>query len=378
MSKVAKIAISALAFMGVIAGIGGAVYYHELRSARADTITAMTDNKKSMASLQNEIKSSKEESQYQEKDIMPDDKHMLITMKNAKKSADSDYYSSSTALYAKDINRLQLGEVKALDERLKADTTRKNMETKTLGLISDSMKKSHRKRLISDAQAHLKNAIQQAKQKLQSSNGNVDDNAARTKLQSLIDSSSKLTSGDDVNSMNASLKDINGTMSAVDADVQSRTNRIAQAQREASARAAAAAAAASYNNTTPQYGSNSVSGGYSNGISSGTAANSTVSINASSSCNGDTSSDACQEYVDRGGFVNISYFNGSSNVYAAHNGLGGRTVLGWQSGQKVNINGKSYTVTNKKYNVQAWDVPKTGTYAQTCDANGQRVLVGLQ
>jgi myosin heavy subunit len=364
--------------MGVIAGIGGAVYYHELRSARADTITAMTDNKKSMASLQNEIKSSKEESQYQEKDIMPDDKHMLITMKNAKKSADSDYYSSSTALYAKDINRLQLGEVKALDERLKADTTRKNMETKTLGLISDSMKKSHRKRLISDAQAHLKNAIQQAKQKLQSSNGNVDDNAARTKLQSLIDSSSKLTSGDDVNSMNASLKDINGTMSAVDADVQSRTNRIAQAQREASARAAAAAAAASYNNTTPQYGSNSVSGGYSNGISSGTAANSTVSINASSSCNGDTSSDACQEYVDRGGFVNISYFNGSSNVYAAHNGLGGRTVLGWQSGQKVNINGKSYTVTNKKYNVQAWDVPKTGTYAQTCDANGQRVLVGLQ
>jgi hypothetical protein len=336
----------------------------------------MSSDNKSIASLQNEINASKETSQYRQNDVMPADRLLLINMKTVKKSADSDYYSSSPALY-KDIKNLKLREAKTLAKNLRVDASRKASEAKALGIASDSIMKSHRKRVISDARTHLNNTIQQAKQKLQSSNGNVDDNTARTKLQSLIDSSSKITSGSDVNSMNASVKNINSTISVVDANVQSRTNRIAQAQQEAAARAAANAAAAS-SNTVLQYGGNGVSRGYSNGGSSWTAANPTASINASSSCNGDTSSDACQEYVDRGGFVNISYFNGSSNVYAAHNGLGGRTVLGWQSGQKVNINGKSYTVTNKKYNVQAWDVPKTGTYAQTCDANGQRVLVGLQ
>lgn len=103
-----------------------------------------------------------------------------------------------------------------------------------------------------------------------------------------------------------------------------------------------------------------------------------IKVSSSSSCNGDTSSDACQEYVDRGGFVNISYYNGASNVYAAHRELGGSTVLGWHVGQKVSIDGKVYTVTNKKYNVGVSDVPTSGTYAQTCNTDGERVLVGLQ
>jgi hypothetical protein len=382
LGKIPKIAISSLIFAAVGIGIGGTVYYHNLQNARADAITAISENKKSIGLLQNSIDASKDTSRYQEKDIMPDDKGMIVNMKDAERNADTDYSSS---LYMKDINDMQLGEVKAFANTIRTDTSRKDTEAKMLNIVSTSMKKSHQKRVVSDTQSSLNNTIQQAKQKLQASNGNVDDNTARVKLQSLIDSASKLTSGNDVNAMNTSLKGINDTIGVVESNVQSRASRIAQEQQAAAALAAqqqqqaAAIQASSRSSSTASRSYNRTTGKYSSNRSTGnSAANSTVNINAASACNGDTSSDACQEYVDRGGFVNISYYNGGSNVYAAHRGLGGRTVLGWQVGQKVNINGRTYTVTNKRYNVADNDVPKSGTYAQTCNTDGGRVLVGLQ
>lgn len=368
-----KIALSVACMALLVAGIAGIVYYHDLQDAKADAISAIHDDKKAMSSLKTSIDNSAKASRYQNNDVLPNDTGMVVRISKSFNNASSDYNSSH---HMKHIESMNLGETKTFVSDMRSDTARKNKESRSLDAIAKDIESSHAKRLVLDEQSNLNRMIDGARKQLSGSEGNVDDNTSRTELSRVINDAVKTVKTDDINTMKKSESSLNEKINAVQTSVKARAARI-EAEREAAAQAAANAAQqrtiqAAYGKSS--YGSRNTT----TGTSRGSGSPSMIGVSSSSSCNGDTSSDACQEYVDRGGFVNISYYNGASNVYAAHNGLGGSTVLGWQVGQKVSVDGKVYTVTNKRYNVGAADVPTSGTYAQTCNTDGGRVLVGLQ
>ena len=384
MVKPYKIALSVACIALLGTGIAGSVYYHDLQDAKADAISAVQDNKKAMSSLKTSIVNSAKYRKYQNNDVLPGDTGMIVKMSKSLNDASSDYNASHHMKYTDSMN---LGEVETFVSNMRSDTARKDKESKSLDAITKDIASSHAKRLVLDEQSNVNSMVDSARKQLSDSEGNVDDNTSRTELSNAINDAVKTVKTNDINAMKKSESSLNEKITAVQTSVKARAARI-EAEREAAAQAAANAAQqrtmqaahgkSSYGsrNTTGKspYGSRNATAG----ASPSGGSPSMIEVSSSSSCNGDTSSDACQEYVDRGGFVNISYYNGASNVYAAHRGLGGSTVLGWQVGQKVSIDGKVYTVTDKRYNVGASDVPTSGTYAQTCNTDGGRVLVGLQ
>lgn len=368
-----RIALSVvcIALLGI--GISGIVYHHDLQDAKADAISAIHDNEKAKSSLKTSIDNSAKYSKYQNNDVLPNDTGMVVKMSKSFNNANSDYNSSR---YMQRIDSMNLGGAKAFVSNMKSDTARKNKESKSLDAIAKDIESSHAKRLVLDEQSNVNKMVDSARKQLSGSEGNVDDNTLRTELSNVINDAVKTVKTNDINAMKKIESLLNEKITAVQTSVKARAARI---EAEGGAAAQTAANAAQQRTIQAAHGKSSYgSQNTTTRTSRSSGSPSMIEVSSSSSCNGDTSSDACQEYVDRGGFVNISYYNGASNVYAAHRGLGGSTVLGWHVGQKVSIDGKVYTVTNKRYNVGASDVPTSGTYAQTCNTDGGRVLVGLR
>lgn len=96
------------------------------------------------------------------------------------------------------------------------------------------------------------------------------------------------------------------------------------------------------------------------------------------SCNATNVGDqanTCQGAIDRGGMVDVQYYNGSTHIYSQHNGTGGAWMNNLKPGDTVSFGGKQYTVNN--YSQQgATTAPSNGYYAQTCNENGNH-LIGL-
>lgn len=83
----------------------------------------------------------------------------------------------------------------------------------------------------------------------------------------------------------------------------------------------------------------------------------------------------CQDVVDRGELTDIEFYGGASRVFAQHNYDGGEWINDLKPGDRITINGEQFEV-NGFSQTGAIDVPTSGTYAQTCDENGNH-LVGL-
>lgn len=324
-----------------------------------------------------------------EKGITPQGSLAVVTPSSAKldNKSRSDLISSitndkptitSTSLWTLKDNINKINQItKEIDKETSDTNARINM-------IKTELKKQE----IKDARKKLTDKIDKATRLYKESEGKVEDDKTRKDLKKWIDDSNTLLSK----------KDANVDLAVYSSNLGKADNLMKKVK---SSRAAYDQLAASMGNETTVSGDGGQSVTYDNqyGWTQPAYGNQTVNqpqINqpqpqmgvptqgngydhaVAESCNatnGEGQANTCQGAIDRGGMVDVQYYNGSTHIYSQHNGTGGEWMNNLKPGDTVSFGGKQYTVNN--YNEQgAKTAPSSGYYAQTCNENGNH-LIGL-
>jgi hypothetical protein len=206
---------------------------------------------------------------------------------------------------------------------------------------------------------------------MSASEGNVDDESARTDLMNAI-RKAVAAPADDINGMDSLRSSLTSAENGATAAVNARSARV-QAEQRAAAEASAQASAGAYRSN----GSSSYSGSSSRSYASSGSSTSAGGYWSSGSCTPTAENGWCQGAVDTGGLINNSYYGGATNIYAQHDLTGGDWINHLSNGQTFKLNGQTYKVVSNAVNQTT--APSSGTYMQTCTNNGQGIrLVGIQ
>ena len=241
------------------------------------------------------------------------------------------------------------------------------------------------------ADSKLTDLLKDAKAKLDSTNGRVDDNTVRDTLSKAIDKAtltqSNLNETHGAFAAVAALKyttledsasELTKLMGKVDEAVTARDARIKAEQEAATAAATQTQAQANAGSQSyTQYGNR----GGSSSTRSYTPTRSYSGRNAggyysSASCSlqPGVSGGGCQGAIDRGGLTHMTTSTGT-NIYAQHNNTGGAWINNLQTGQTISLNGHQYVVNGQSQQGAKY-APASGTWLQTCNGNGNH-LVGI-
>ena len=245
-------------------------------------------------------------------------------------------------------------------------------------LNSTQVMASHHRRLVANAKAALDGEIAKARSLMSASEGNVDDESARTDLMNAIKKATTAPA-DDIHAMDSLRSSLTSAENNTTVAVSARSARIQAEQRaaEASARATTRSSQSSGSSSSARsYYSGSSSQSYtSRGASS--SSGSTGGYWSSGSCTPTAENGWCQSAVDTGGLIKDSYYGGTTNIYAQHDHTGGDWINHLSNGQTFKLNGQTYKVVSNAVNQTT--APTSGTYMQTCTNDGQGIrLVGIQ
>lgn len=386
----------ALSIIGVslagiaILGTSTTVYANEWKSNEHQFETSQYQMVQAQHKLDKVVKTYEDNYKtLKEKGITPQGSLAVVTPSSAKldNKSRSDLISSitndkptitSTSLWTLKDNINKINQItKEIDKETSDTNARINM-------IKTELKKQE----IKDARKKLTDKIDKATRLYKESEGKVEDDKTRKDLKKWIDDSNTLLSK----------KDANVDLAVYSSNLGKADNLMKKVK---SSRAAYDQLAASMGNETTVSGDGGQSVTYDNqyGWTQPAYGNQTVNqpqINqpqpqmgvptqgngydhaVAESCNatnGEGQANTCQGAIDRGGMVDVQYYNGSTHIYSQHNGTGGEWMNNLKPGDTVSFGGKQYTVNN--YNEQgAKTAPSSGYYAQTCNENGNH-LIGL-
>lgn len=220
---------------------------------------------------------------------------------------------------------------------------------------------------LANARKALSSASDKALKTYDSSNGKVDDETSRTALKKTLDTVSKISTGTDTAAIAKTTKSLTDLTSKVTSDIDARAKR-EQAEAE---QAAQQAVTAQYQ----QSASTDYSGGAGYAYAAGSAQTS-QSYGISHYCTPDGGNlRSCQGSIDQGGLTEIPIFGGigGSKLIAGHNTEGGGWIGNLQVGQQTQwgtVQSVTHNATADTINSQG-----VGTYLQTCDANGNPIVV---
>ena len=226
---------------------------------------------------------------------------------------------------------------------------------------------------LANARKALSSASDKARKTYDSSNGKVDDETSRTALKKTLDTVSKISTGTDTAAIAKTTKSLTDLTSKVTSDMDARAKR-EQAEAE---QAAQQAVTAQYQ----QSASTDYSGGAGYAYAAGSAqtpqsAQTSQSYGVSHYCTPDGGNlRSCQGSIDQGGLTEIPIFGGigGSKLIAGHNTEGGGWIGNLQVGQQTQwgtVQSVTHNATADTINSQG-----VGTYLQTCDANGNPIVV---
>lgn len=367
-----RIAITATASLATIAALvgGGVATAHgveNLNSAKAEYSVALGESNKSSKALKDAIDSANKLA----KDTKDADVADPNTLADLKGYTDNDAFKKLTEAYNPEEPRTLHDYNKVIDyaEARKADIkTAKDALDKSVKAVEDSKAEKQNK----DARAALAQSINDAQGVYDASDGKVDDGNVRDDLKAKLDDANSVKDTADKATADAKRAALDDAKNKVNDAVKSHDARVAQ-----EATAAQAASASSYG-TSGRGGSYSASG-YAGGSGSGyTGGSGITSINGVRNCtfqSGDQST--CQGAIDAGGWVRTTSSDGSHTIYAAHDYMGGSALYGLGVGSKVNVGGRTYTVSSIEPSVDGYVNPFTGTALQTC-VNGVPTLWHLK
>lgn len=362
LSDAKHIAIAATASLATIAalvggGVATAYGVENLNAAKAEYPTVLGESNRSSKALKDAIDSANKLAEGT-KDTDVADPNTLV---NLKSYADNDAFAELAEAYNPEEPRTLHDYNRVIDyaEARKADIkTAKDALDKSVKAVEDSKAEKQNK----DARAALAQSINDAQGVYDASDGKVDDGNVRNDLKAKLDDANSVKDTADKATADAKRAALDDAKNKVNDAVKSHDARVAQ-----EAAAAQAASASSYG-TSGRRGSGSGYAGDS-GI---------TSINGVRNCtfqSGDQST--CQGAIDAGGWVRTTSSDGSHTIYAAHDYMGGSALYGLGVGSKVNVGGRTYTVSSIEPSVDGYVNPFTGTALQTC-VNGVPTLWHLK
>lgn len=364
-----RIAITATASLATIAALSGggvatAYGVENLNAAKAEYPVVLGESNRSSKALKDAIDSANKLAEGT-KDTDVADPNTLV---NLKSYADNDAFAELTKAYSPEEPRTLHDYNRVIDyaEARKADIrTAKDALDRSVKAVEDSKAE----KLNKDARAALAQSINDAQGVYDSSDGKVDDGNVRDDLKAKLDDANSVKDTADKATADAKRAALDDAKNKVNDAVKSHDARVAQ-----EAAAAQAASASSYG-ISGRGGSYSASGRRSSGYTGGSDI---TSINGVRNCtfqSGDQST--CQGAIDAGGWVRTTSSDGSHTIYAAHDYMGGSALYGLGVGSKVNVGGRTYTVSGIEPSVDGYVNPFTGTALQTC-VNGVPTLWHLK
>lgn len=364
--RIAITATASLATIAALAGGGVATAYgvENLNAAKAEYPVVLSESNKSSKALKDAIDSANKLA-GSTKDADVADPNTLV---NLKSYADNDAFAELTKAYNPEEPRTLHDYHRVIDyaEARKADIKiAKDALDKSVKAVEDSKAEKQNK----DARAALAQSINDAQGVYDSSDGRVDDENVRNDLKAKLDDANSVKDTADKATADAKRAALDDAKNKVNDAVKSHDARVAQ-----EAAAAQAASASSYG-TSGRGGTYSASGRRGSGYAGGSGI---TSINGVRNCtfqSGDQST--CQGAIDAGGWVRTTSSDGSHTIYAAHDYMGGSALYGLGVGSKVNVGGRTYTVSSIEPSVDGYVNPFTGTALQTC-VNGVPTLWHLK
>jgi hypothetical protein len=366
---VANIVIGAVALIGVtsLTITGNVVHADQLRDADIRYSRAIAADRVGYDSLKTALSSAAPAAGLKSSDV--DDPGMLAMFQASYASTrgiEKPLYATANARGA-DENALD-----AASDRLDAQRVSYATAADGVRLNSTQVMASHHRRLVANAKAALDGEIAKARSLMSASEGNVDDESARTDLMNAI-KKAVAAPADDIKGMDSLRSSLTRAENGATAAVNARSARLQAEQRAAEAAASAQASAGAYRSN----GSSSYSGSSSRSYASNGSSSSAGGYWSSGSCTPTAENGWCQGAVDTGGLINNSYYGGATNIYAQHDLTGGDWINHLSNGQTFNLNGQTYKVVSNAVNQTT--APSSGTYMQTCTNNGQGIrLVGIQ
>lgn len=367
---VANIVIGAVALIGVtsLTITGNVVHADQLRDADIRYSRAFAADKVGYDSLKTALSSAAPAAALKSSDV--DDPGMLAMFQASYASTrgiEKPLYATANARGA-DENALD-----AASDRLDAQRVSYATAADGIRLNSTQVMASHHRRLVANAKAALDGEIAKARSLMSASEGNVDDESARTDLMNAI-RKAVAAPADDIHAMDSLRSSLTSAVNNATAAVSARSTRI-QAEQRAAEASAGATTGSSQSSAGSHYSGSSSQSYASRGASS--SSGSTGGYWSSGSCTPTADNDWCQGAVDTGGLINNSYYDGSTHIYAQHDLTGGDWINHLSNGQTFRLNGQTYKVMSNAVNQT--DVPLSGTYMQTCTNDGQGTrLVGIQ
>jgi hypothetical protein len=365
---VANIVIGAVALIGVtsLTITGNVVHADQLRDADIRYSRAIAADRVGYDSLKTALSSAAPAAALKSSDV--DDPGMLAMFQASYASTrgiEKPLYATANARGA-DENALD-----AASDRLDAQRVSYATAADGVRLNSTQVMASHHRRLVANAKAALDGEIAKARSLMSASEGNVDDESARTDLMNAI-RKAVAAPADDIKGMDSLRSSLTSAENGATAAVNARSARV-QAEQRAAAEASAQASAGAYRSN----GSSSYSGSSSRSYASSGSSSSAGGYWSSGSCTPTAENGWCQGAVDTGGLINNSYYGGATNIYAQHDLTGGDWINHLSNGQTFKLNGQTYKVVSNAVNQTT--APSSGTYMQTCTNNGQGIrLVGIQ
>lgn len=364
LSDAKHIAIAATASLATIAALAGggvvtAYGVENLNAAKAEYPVVLGESNRSSKALKDAIDSANKLAEGT-KDTDVADPNTLV---NLKSYADNDAFAELTKAYSPEEPRTLHDYNRVIDyaEARKADIrTAKDALNRSVKAVEDSKAE----KLNKDARAALAQSINDAQGVYDSSDGRVDDGNVRNDLKAKLDDANSVKDTADRATADAKRAALDDAKNKVNDAVKSHDARVAQ-----EAAAAQAASASSYG-TSGRGGSYSASG-----YAGGSGITSISGVRNCTYQRGDSST--CQGAIDAGGWVRASSSDGSQTIYAAHDYMGGSALYGLGVGSKVNVGGRTYTVSGIEPSVDGYVNPFTGTALQTC-VNGVPTLWHLK
>jgi hypothetical protein len=327
---VANIVIGAVALIGVtsLTITGNVVHADQLRDADIRYSRAIAADRVGYDSLKTALSSAAPAASLKSSDV--DDPGMLAMFQASYASTrgiEKPLYATANARGA-DENALD-----AASDRLDAQRVSYATAADGVRLNSTQVMASHHRRLVANAKAALDGEIAKARSLMSASEGNVDDESARTDLMNAI-RKAVAAPADDIKGMDSLRSSLTSAENGATAAVNARSARV-QAEQRAAAEASAQASAGAYRSN----GSSSYSGSSSRSYASSGSSSSAGGYWSSGSCTPTAENGWCQGAVDTGGLINNSYYGGATNIYAQHDLTGGdwinhlqlleTVILGW-------------------------------------------------
>lgn len=374
-----------------ILGTSTTVYANEWKSNEHQFETSQYQMVQAQHKLDKVVKTYEDNYKaLKEKGVTPQGSLAVVTPSSAKldNKSRSDLISSitndkptitSTSLWTLKDNIHKINQItKEIDKETSDTNARINM-------IKTELKKQE----IKDARKKLTDKIDKATRLYKESEGKVENDKTRKDLKKWIDGSNTLLSKKDANVdlavYSSNLGKADDLMNKVKSSRAAYDQLAASMGNETTVSGDDGGQSVTYDNqygwAQPAYGNQTVNqpqinqpqpqmgvptqgNGYDHAVAE--------SCNAT---NGEGQANTCQGAIDRGGMVDVQYYNGSTHIYSQHNGTGGAWMNNLKPGDTVSFGGKQYTVNN--YSQQgAKTAPSNGYYAQTCNENGNH-LIGL-